>query len=103
MEMMNFQSQFPALFYRQLANAMQTSYLCVHQHRGCDKRYQRRSQCRSLGFVGREMWIKESKAWSVVGIEIVGGCPVKVFLVANFLHLATQKSAGEFNKGIFEN
>ncbi len=49
---------------------------CVHQHRGCDKRYQCQSQCQSRGFVGKEMCIKESKAWSVASIEIVGGWPI---------------------------
>jgi hypothetical protein len=104
MEMMNFQSPFPALFHRQLANAMRTSYLCVHQHRCCEKRYQRRSQCQSLGFVGRGMWIKESKAWSVVSIEIVGGCSVRVFFGGEFSPPGDkEKRPGELNKGIFEN
>ncbi len=48
---------------------------CDHQHKGCEKRYQRQSQCQSPGFVGREMWIKEYKAWTVASVEIVGGCP----------------------------
>jgi len=76
MEIMNFHSPFPGLFHMQLANAMRTSYLVSINIGAVKKRYQRQSQCQSRGFVGREMWIKESKAWSVASTEIVGGWPI---------------------------
>jgi len=70
---MNFHSSFPALFHMQLCKCHANILSCVHQRRGCDKRYQCQSQCQSRGggVVGREMCIKESKAWSVARTEVV--------------------------------